>query len=78
MQRDPVQISRDPFARTTLVRRTVDCLVGCWWCGSHNRRRPDTLFEYGTERDGISASYVGPHWHKGLFCSKSCHDSYNS
>ena len=78
MPAEPVQISRDPFARTTLVRRKVTTGLNrtCDWCGQ--KRRKDVLFEYGTERDGISLSYVGPHWHKGLFCSKGCHDAYQN
>ena len=78
------QISRDPFARTTLVRRIyTDDLVGakCDWCGNPRKGHKGYLahlFQYGTENDGINQSYIGPHWHKGLFCSKSCHDSYQS
>lgn len=70
-------ISRDPFARHDIVRRTVQVMNGqtCSWC---DQVRPQLkLFEYGTERDDRPGERnVG--WHKGLFCSKSCHDSYHS
>lgn len=76
-----VQISRDPFARTTLVRRVVRLNPNmppkcCFECGGLNSHL--NLFEYGTENDGLTASYIGPHWHKGLFCSKGCHDAYHA
>ena len=72
----PRQISRDPFARTTLMRRSVrSAVTNCDWCGE--KRRDGVLYQYGTENDGISKNYVGPHWHKGLFCSKQCHDDYH-
>lgn len=70
-------ISRYPFARQNLVRRLVTTGINrtCDWCGQ--KRRKDRLFEYGTERDDRPGeSNVG--WHKGLFCSKGCHDSYHS
>lgn len=63
------QISRDPFARTTLVRETVQCNDRCAWCGS---RRKTGMFRYGTQRDDRG----GTNWHAGLFCSKGCHDDY--
>jgi hypothetical protein len=66
-------VSRDPFARTTLVRRLVETSQSCSWCGQ-KRRGSGKLFEYGTERDGI---YTRPAWHKGLFCGKSCHNDYH-
>lgn len=65
-------ISRDPFARTelhrTFVRPTGD--ETCDNCGGLNGR--GGLFEYHTETDG-GRTYP----HRGLFCSKSCHDSYH-
>lgn len=67
-----VQISRDPFARETLVRRVVKGYSCCQWCG--NERVQGGLFEYGTER----YDRPGVNWHKGYFCSKGCHDSYHS
>lgn len=71
-----VQISRDPFARTTLVRRVVATTSTCNWCGGQRigQRIGQRLFEYGTERDDRSR----PDWHKGLYCSKECHDVYHS
>ena len=70
-----VQISRDPFARTTLMRRKVVSHAGCSWCGSNRSWKGKTtwvLFQYSTETDGGRT-----HVHKGLFCSKSCHDAYH-
>jgi hypothetical protein len=67
------QISRDPFARTTLMRTTVTTSATCSWCGS--TRRTGKLFCYATERDGLRNTIKN---HRGLFCSKSCHDAYHS
>lgn len=75
--RHAVQISRDPFARTTLYRQLCFASpTGCSWCGSFRQRRGRQLphlFEYVTESDGGSKSY-----HTGKFCSKSCHDTYHN
>jgi hypothetical protein len=66
-------ISRDPFAREE-IHRDVDRNSAnrtCAWCGG---TRPNgTLFSYRTETDGGRTFR-----HKGLFCSKSCHDAYHS
>lgn len=67
------QISRDPFARTELHRRTLQTGQGCAWCGqSGHNRNGLCLYIYRTESDGGRMSE-----HKGLFCSKSCHDAYH-
>jgi hypothetical protein len=74
-----VCISRDSFARTELHREIVNAPLnnrGCYWCGgsrSKNGQLLDGLFQYSTESDGGSTNV-----HKGLFCSKSCHDSYHA
>ena len=73
------QLARDPFARTTLVRATMQQLVGgqtCSWCGGlrHTRAGRAYLYRYGTEPDAIHRRIA---WHDGAFCSKSCHDSYH-
>ena len=70
-------IARDPFARTTLVRDTIQPLVGnhaCDFCGGvgTSRRRP-RLYIFGTEPDAIHPPVA---WHRGAFCSRSCHDAY--
>lgn len=67
------QISRDSFARTTLTRQiiTPSATRTCDWCG--NTRPNGTLFCYTTESDGGRNNT-----HKGLFCSKPCHDSYHN
>lgn len=70
-------ISRDPFARRELHRMSVE--VGyktCDWCGQLRYRSgkvSSKLFVYKTECDSGRVLE-----HKGLFCSKSCHDSYHS
>jgi hypothetical protein len=71
-----VAIRRDPFARETIVRQTVQTTRSCAWCGGR-RRGGKALFQYGIERDGILRSYIGPHWHEGLFCSISCHNTHH-
>lgn len=64
-------ISRDPFARQELHRESVKTTRDCSWCGS--KRDNGTLYRYFTESDGGRRSE-----HSGVFCCKSCHDSYNS
>ena len=66
-------ISRDPFGRTELHRTTVRAPGRtCDWCGRpHFVGKVEALFRYSTESDGGRRSE-----HKGLFCSKSCHDDY--
>ena len=69
-------ISRDPFSRTEIHRRLEVCHDGCKWCGgyrTHKGANTWNLFRYYTETDGGRW-----HDHPGLFCSKSCHDSYHS
>jgi hypothetical protein len=73
-------VSRDPFARTTLVRTIVRPLApgqDCGWCGNvrHARRGGPSLFRYGTEPDAVRPRV---HWHDGAFCSKPCHDAYHT
>ncbi len=73
------QNSRDPFARQSLVRETVsDSARSCVWCGDWRYRGGKAvvglLFRYGTQHDDRG----GIDWHKGEFCSKSCHDSYHA
>lgn len=65
-----VQISRDPFARSTTERELVRGKGCCDWCGQERPR----LFRYGTWPDGLFTRTL---WHKGLFCSKPCHDDYH-
>lgn len=70
-----VQISRDPFARSSLVRQ-VDKTEGesCRWCGATVGLGVSRLFRYGTEHD----ARPNVDWENELFCGKSCHDSYHS
>jgi hypothetical protein len=68
-------INRNPFARTELHRKTVQLEIGsgqtCGWCGFV--RDGGKLYRYYTETDGGRTND-----HSGLFCCKSCHDSYHS
>lgn len=65
------EISRDPFARTTLVRRTVrethDIGRGCAWCGQPAR------YCYETHTDGGRV-----HREDQAFCSIGCRRSYHA
>ena len=66
------QISRDPFARTTLVRFTSR--IGndtCDWCGG--RRPKGGLFQYVTETDNGRQSGDD---HR--FCLIGCYRSFHS
>lgn len=66
------QISRDPYARTTLLRRIVRGLgLKCGWCGGtlHLGR----LFEYAVQAD--DSTRINPI--KGRFCSVSCMRTYH-
>ena len=67
---DAVVISRDPFARHNVIRRTVETTAGCAWCG--NRRRSGRLFQYGIDPDGGQRS-----WDRESFCGKTCRDAYH-
>lgn len=73
-------IARDPFARTTLVRDTIQPLAGNHTCdfygggGTSRRHRVPFLYCFGTEPDAIHPRVA---WHRGTFCSRSCHDAYH-
>jgi hypothetical protein len=68
-----VLVKRDPFARTELHRELVRTNLACYWCGgTRGEGEVRKLYEYRTESDGGSKNK-----HHGLFCSKSCHDSYH-
>jgi hypothetical protein len=69
-------IPRDPFAREELHRERVYLSSGytCVWCGNVHETNAGKryLFAYHTETDGGRRFE-----HRGLFCSKSCHDAYH-
>ncbi len=72
-----VEISRDPFARETLVRRLARLTYhapgdGCAWCGS-TRRNQDRLFQYGVERDDRPGRVA---WDEHRFCGIECRRAY--
>lgn len=62
-------ISRDPFARTELHRKTIKTDKKCDWCGQNPHGR---LFQYYSETDGGTRNT-----HKGLFCKLTCHNDYH-
>ncbi len=71
-------ISRDPFARTELHRKTIRPPMNygyygirqtCDWCGQS--RKDGTLFAYTVESDGGRKSDIS-----GQFCSIGCMRSY--
>lgn len=74
-------IARDPFARTTVVRDTIQPLTGnqsCDFCGgvgTSRRCHMPCLYRYGTEPDAVRPRVA---WHRGVFCSRSCHDAYHA
>lgn len=68
----PVQLRRDPFARSTLMRQRapVQGAETCAWCGSHAR------FRYRWENDASGGSMIP--WHKlRLFCSVQCWETFH-
>jgi hypothetical protein len=69
-------LSRDPFARTETVRANYYNAGACSWCGQRGPERvgPRYLYQYGTVRDDRPGSV---NWHRGVFCSKGCHDAYH-
>lgn len=70
-------ISRDPFTRQELHREVVPVVSqACDWCGNvRHRKKGDVyyLYQYRTEPDAGR-----PATHRGLFCSKPCHDAYHA
>ena len=67
-------ISRDSFAREEIHRTVSDNHSDCEWCGRQRivKGQIRGLYRYETQTDG-GRTYP----HKGLFCSKSCHDAYH-
>jgi len=69
-------ISRDPFARSETHRKTVEVVSqACGWCGGVRKTKAGMfhLYQYRTESDGGRIDE-----HRGLFCSRSCHNSYHA
>lgn len=68
-----IQISRDPFAREALVRRTLDkryeSTTGtkCIECGQRAR------FEYGVQEDGGRE-----YWNSYAYCGIDCYRAYKA
>lgn len=66
-------VSRDVFARTELHRELKETKETCYWCGgTRGDGKVRKLYKYRTESDGGRKSV-----HAGLFCSRSCFDSYH-
>jgi hypothetical protein len=66
------QVGRDPFARTTVMRRTVVSSGDCRNCGQ--TRRSGKLFQYGVERDAVRPIVAVV---SGLFDSIECMRAYH-
>ena len=64
---DESYVSRNPFAREEL-HKEFSHVGSCDWCGQKKK-----LYKYRTESDGGRNSE-----HKGLFCSKACHNDYHN
>lgn len=72
MSQQIVQLSRDPFARGDVVRKTVSAGPGgCQWCGQV--RKSGRLFRYGWWSDGGRQT-----WDDRQFCSVSCRNAFYS
>lgn len=74
-------LSRDPFARASVVRREFNAgpTEGCAWCGqraarAYKRVIRAKLYEYGTFAD----DQPNPTWDGRRFCSKTCRDTFHS
>lgn len=63
-------ISRDPFARETLMREKGE-KSRCDWCGNQNNHCG--TFQYFYETDGGKTNPI-----RGNFCCVACMRSYNS
>jgi hypothetical protein len=74
-------LSHDGIARQSTVRQSINTKIcgmmsaehTCEWCGGV-RPGKQVLYQYGTQSDASG----NIDWHKGLFCSKGCHDAYHS
>ena len=78
------QISRDPFARSTLLRYVAECsdTETCTTCGAvrvkNKAGRLQPLYQYMNHSDGMnSAPLRAPSWIKGKFCSIGCWRQYH-
>lgn len=63
------QVSRDPFARETLIRKSTSTSKTCDYCGQNHRGK---LYTYGSETDSGRKT-----WAKGKFCSVQCYRDYH-
>lgn len=66
-------IKHDGFARQETHRDLVHSTAGCSNCGQ--TPKSGKLKQYSTSNDDRPGRKNA---HKGLFCSKGCHDSYHS
>ena len=67
-----VQIQRDPFARATLERTTIESADGCRWCGMC--RSNGRLFRYRWQPDGIGQR---SDWDEGAYCQVRCYRAFH-
>lgn len=77
MNRPPVEISHDAFARWCLMRESVAAVdvirqsLSCSWCGCH--RPAGGLFRYGTAPDDNPGRIS---WDRHTFCCVGCRRSF--
>lgn len=69
---ESVQLSRDVFARATLVRKLERSSMPCENCGNWRKAGP-WLFRYGSQPDGL---HTRVNWDLRLFCNKACRDAF--
>lgn len=62
-----VELSRDPFARTTLVRGRIWWTATCDWCGRAAR------WQYGRRSDDGREG-----WDTHTWCALDCYRAYHS
>lgn len=73
---DLIRLSRDPFARTQIIRMTEITNKTCSWCGNKRMKKGkilNKLFYYGIEHDSGHTF-----WDRIPFCSIGCRNSYRS
>ena len=70
-------VIRNSFARNTIIARRVhDVSTTCKWCGNRRTTRNGRpwLYQFSQENDGLLNTL---HAIPGLFCSRSCAETYH-
>jgi len=68
--------TRDPFARTTTEYKAIKSTEECYFCGAPPWKGKQ--LKVIVHSDQILRAYETQNESKGVFCSRSCCDSYNS